>query len=207
MIRFIITALLLTGCGKEDKSPGEAASTTPTTEKAATYAMAVDESPGCGSSNKNQLIYVIPEKTFQTCNGTAWQTITVQGKDGTSGKDGTNGTNGKDGRDGQDGVDAVATVQSPSEWTDPITGSKWHMDGSIAMAGYDNACPAGTRHPTDPELVAAIYDGLYVASGAVGSQTQAWGANAPITGTLYDSKGQTQTVSGTATAGVFCIHQ
>ena len=44
--------------------------------------------PTCDATIKNRLVYVKSLSTFQTCDGTAWSTVSIQGPAGTSGTDG-----------------------------------------------------------------------------------------------------------------------
>ena len=50
--------------------------------------------PTCDATIKNRLVYVKSLSAFQTCNGTAWSTVSIQGPAGTPGTDGAAGNVG-----------------------------------------------------------------------------------------------------------------
>ena len=86
--------LLIVGCGTDKKENSQAPAVAPDQispkQESTNTSLAINASdiPECSDSNKNQLIYVLDLKEFQTCNVT-WQKIEMPaGKEGAAGKDG-----------------------------------------------------------------------------------------------------------------------
>ena len=169
----ILIALTLVGCGQQQGSSSQTASTEPQTNTVATtetqtYARLVSskDSVKCTQTNDGQLIYATDDKVFFFCDAktTEWTEIDLQGsqgiqgvagingKDGTSGiagtngKDGSNGiagTNGKDGINGKDGTNGKNGI-AINKWTDPVDGTKWIIRGwSAAVYEIGNCANLG----------------------------------------------------------------
>lgn len=72
-IAFVGVVFLL-ACGRGGGGEGGSSASAPV------MTVTVEDSgslPACGESNKSQLIYVTAEQQFQTCDGDAWQAVTL----------------------------------------------------------------------------------------------------------------------------------
>jgi hypothetical protein len=64
------------------------------------FAMVVQsgaDQPACDTRSSNQLIYVMSETAFKTCDGTSWVTIDIKGEKGEAGAAGAQGEQGEAG--------------------------------------------------------------------------------------------------------------
>ncbi len=77
MYKYLFLISLITACGTDEKkqAPNQTPADNPK-QQSSTMSLAVNASdiPECSDSNKNQLIYVLDLKEFQSCNVT-WQKI------------------------------------------------------------------------------------------------------------------------------------
>lgn len=104
MRNYLFLLLLLTACGTD---PAKDSKEEPKNVAAPKYqetphALAADELPKCDEDNQKQLVYVIPEKQFYTCEEKGWETIEM----------------------------VMAEKQPQSVlWTDPVTDRQWYITG------------------------------------------------------------------------------
>jgi hypothetical protein len=135
------------GCGTSDGGSSPSPAATPPSLGEAKLVDSAANIPPCTAANGNELIYFIPDSTFEACNGTSWVKLDlkgtdgiagVAGKDGAAGKDGKNGVDGKDGANGKDGAagkDGVngkdAPVIASNEWYDANTKKYWLRSGMV----------------------------------------------------------------------------
>lgn len=207
-MRYIILILLLTACGKDDSKGTEPTNAavhqvepvTTTTN----YAMAVDSLPVCDKDHEAQLVYDTTEQGFYTCKANKWAGITIKGENGKDGKDGTAGTNGKDGSDGKNAQDPKPAL-AENEWIDTGTGNVWWMSIDVREFFYDKVCPSNFHHPSDADLLVAVFHGLLMESKNRDGPSTAWETD-PINRhyQIVFNTNEMQVTAG-ATAGVFCI--
>lgn len=83
-VPLLATLATLAGCGPETKPEGEGAATigvNPSGSDANTISYAIrdlKDAPECKNANQNQLIFVIGEKQFYTCDQAAWVVISLE---------------------------------------------------------------------------------------------------------------------------------
>lgn len=111
---------------------------------------AKDDMPECNNDNLRQLIYVMADKTFFTCQIDGWVSIDIKGEKGDVGEKGERGIKGDPGEDGK------VNPEEPYYWIDLVNGNEWFQ------TGYDDwlskFCPTGYRLPTITELDEAYTD-------------------------------------------------
>jgi hypothetical protein len=123
-----IPLILLSACGS---SPSSTPAEGPIV-KDSSKALALDSVqslPACDASREDQLVYLIANKEFRTCNSGTWIAITIEGQ---SGKDGQDGSNGKDGKDGADGlrITSIWTYEDSS-----YTADDYLSESDLALIG------------------------------------------------------------------------
>ena len=89
--------------------------------------------PTCDATIKNRLVYVKSLSAFQTCNGTAWSTVSIQGPAGTPGTDGATGPAGTPGVAGPAGATGATGATGPAGAAGMTITKKWkfHVDSFI----------------------------------------------------------------------------
>lgn len=95
--------------------------------------------PTCDATIKNRLVYVKSLSAFQTCNGTAWSTVSIQGPAGTPGTDGAAGATGAVGARGATGAAGAAGATGAAGTAGMTITKKWkfHVDSFV---GEPNIC-------------------------------------------------------------------
>lgn len=108
MLTRMLTIVLLTGCGVEQQN---AAPQPQTTEESGPVSLAVTSMaalPPCDADRDRQLVYLMNEQEFRTCQSGIWQVVVIQGAAGPEGPAGKRGPAGEAGAAGKDGADGVA---------------------------------------------------------------------------------------------------
>lgn len=114
----ILIIMFLAACGTDDsKEPSTAQEVTGKTP----YSMALqtaDEMPECVAENQNQLIYIIDDKIFFTCDDGEWVEINI-------------------GMDQDPEVNTNESALFGSFWLDQKTGVKWYVMGQTTNQKYN----------------------------------------------------------------------
>jgi len=98
-MKILLTSLLLfAGCGSTKNNDTTTKPDAPELQSLAVTT--VGEIPDCAESNQKQLVYVITNKEFFTCQGTLWERIEIVGAAGPRGEAGSAGAAGQTGADG-----------------------------------------------------------------------------------------------------------
>lgn len=108
-----VAALALSSCGTDlpflpgdsDSSPSSGVEVTAAQDSGgrgedAFYVATEDDLPPCDEANTNRLVYVASGNYFATCNGTAWDSITIAAGTGATGPQGPEGPQGATGPSG-----------------------------------------------------------------------------------------------------------
>jgi hypothetical protein len=110
MRAIIITSVVLTACGSE-KSETKFESPQPAIQQTQQWgSLMLDNAaalPQCNAERKGWLAYLKDSAQFQACDGSAWATVDIKGKDGANGKDGIAGKDGANGTNGTNGTNGI----------------------------------------------------------------------------------------------------
>jgi hypothetical protein len=104
----MLTLVLLTGCGVEQRDAAPQEQSVNESRPVSLAIASATELPVCDLSRDKQLIYLMAEREFRTCQSGVWQTIAIQGAPGPEGPAGKQGPAGEVGAAGKDGADGVA---------------------------------------------------------------------------------------------------
>lgn len=205
LLHILITATLLSACGKDDSSGGSNDSSGQKDEKRSSdvpnistsyYVNSVDDLVACDNQRKGFLAFIKKTNEFKACVDEGWVTVDLKGKDGKDGKDGKNGTDGKDG-----------SVVSPNVYYDAIAKKNWYIGGSGAFDA--NRCGSEYRYPTEQEARDLYQNGVIPGLQAKGITTIATGIyinkNNMESGWYYNNN--TQSVSSSSSAAHYCIQK
>lgn len=169
MLKHLPLVFFLAACGTDDhqsdapqadakaSASKEAVTADPPAQTSSSYLVAKSSDlPTCDEASKSWLAYVTSEKSFVTCDGAAWQTVEIKGKEG---KDGKDGAAGKDGAVGVAGADGK--VETDDLWIDPITGYEWVLLQGAGDLGFQrDQCSDGFELPTYTQIAHGIAHGL-----------------------------------------------
>lgn len=106
----LVLFVFLASCGSDKNDTSDEAPVAATNESQPPVSLAIQtttELPACDEVTRQQLVYIMDIKQFQTCQDGAWVQIDVQGAPG---KDGAAGAAGESGRDGIDNRIAVSGI-------------------------------------------------------------------------------------------------
>jgi hypothetical protein len=136
LYRIIAIILLCTACGQLPGSSNDSGSSTEITDTTAsdTRSMALDSKddlPECTESNNKQLIYVIDEEQFYTCNDAEWAAIDV----------------------GPEQLD-------DNHFLDKITGYLWQVGGVVSWTPAKSGCTGDWKFPDSETAKAAVIHGI-----------------------------------------------
>ena len=104
--------------------------------------------PTCDATIKNRLVYVKSLSTFQTCDGTAWSTVSIQGPAGTPGTDGAAGATGAVGARGATGAAGAVGAAGAAGTAGMTITKKWkfHVDSFVGEPDISSeAADVGTN--------------------------------------------------------------
>lgn len=76
-MKYLALLVLLTACGTDPAAEKESKNAEPVKYQETPHALAADEFPKCNKGNDRQLVYIIPEKMFYTCESGDWQEINI----------------------------------------------------------------------------------------------------------------------------------
>jgi hypothetical protein len=129
------------GSGSDDK---EGDSSSPASDSKKSLALdSKADLPACEEGNDKQLVYVIDEEQFYTCESSEWTEI-----------------------------DVTTEALGSNEFKDPVTGYLWFIGGKVTKGFITSACDGDYSAPSEAELTAAAEHGLVHEDGIWLSQTK-----------------------------------
>lgn len=153
--------LILIGCGREEESNKQGASSP---QLLSIALQSKDDLPECSRLNDTQMSYVIDIEQYFVCKEESWMEIDPPSNTKTA-----KGSKGEDGKDGTDG-ETVTT----NNWYDSTTGKLWIIGAQVNVGLINTACSGNYRLPTKDEALGAAIRGLGVAASTINGPTTMW---------------------------------
>jgi hypothetical protein len=164
-MRFLVLALLVSGCGAAPSHDGDGSTdqpspaTTPVPQQNSLYVQTASELPPCDGTREGWLAYLNAVSKLQACVAGEWTDVHLtSGPAGEKGDVGPKGDAGPEGPKGDPGPDG-----GQNQWVDPMTKKRWLMGGSGNLNYALTACTSGWGLGSVDHLVAASAHGLYAA--------------------------------------------
>ena len=159
MIFLLSCSTWMAACGVSDTTQTaiDAATTQATQTSTGGDALYVaDETglPTCDATIKNRLVYVKSLSTFQTCDGTAWSTVSIQGPAGTS------GTAGAAGAAGATGAAGTAGMTITKKW-------KFHVDSFVGEPNINSESASDSTSIGDIRIYKFLDGSYFVAVSGI----------------------------------------
>ncbi len=137
--------LLTFSCGKGRSGSDDKGSDSSSPASDSKRSLALDSKadlPACGEENDKQLVYVIDEEQFYTCESAEWTEI-----------------------------DVTTEALGENEFRDPVTGYLWFIGGKVTKGFITSACTGDYSSGTEAEIEAAAKHGLVHDDGIWKSMT------------------------------------